>query len=468
MEIKYRTNIGTLLSSGTYGSVLYIDTNKKLAEDNSNLFFDDVNKRLGVGLNSPTATIEAFGDLKVGNAGAGNYAAVSQSGDLQLFGTADYLIANDRYAFRSQLNELIGLYFNGTSGRFEFLNNTGGVISWLNVSSSYAYFSNRVGIKVETPASDLQVNGSAVFGNDAIDYVIVYSNGDLSLIGDADYRVQDDKYAFKSFSADAIGLLFDNTNSRFGFTTSAGTDAFIKADGTGDGYFKGKLGLGTATPAEKLEVSGNIMTSSDNNKYYAGAGKDMSIYYDGTHAWINSHEVGSGNLNIGDSTNRIEIESDGDVNFVGGSGLQLGEIYFMDVTGYDTVLAAQDEWYQILGFDTLGVVNGSVTVDHTNDHIIAGKAGIYRIHFSASSRSAAANTYHYMIRTNNGSTPIDNIMAHRVTSVANRIAPVSCTGYADLLANDTVELWIMRIDGGGVSKTITHEHLTLSIEQVAG
>jgi hypothetical protein len=144
-----------------------------------------------------------------------------------------------------------------------------------------------------------------------------------------------------------------------------------------------------------------------------------------------------------------------------------GEIYYMNVAGFNTTLAAQDTWYQILGFDTNGDSNGLVTPDHTNDHITVGAAGGYKIQFFISSRSAAINTYHFMIRKNNGATDFTNMMSHRVTSVAGRIDDSAGGGYATLSAADTVELWVRRVDGGAVSKTITTEHVNLLVEKKA-
>ena len=155
-----------------------------------------------------------------------------------------------------------------------------------------------------------------------------------------------------------------------------------------------------------------------------------------------------------------------DIIFKSGGGLLFGEIYYHG-SGVDTVLAAQDTWYQVLGFATDGLSNGT-TPDHTNDHIIVPTAGIYQVFFKEGSRSAASNTYRFMVKKNNGTVDAMNIMTHRVTSVAGKIAPGSCMGYVDCAANDTIELWVNRVDGGAVSKTITHEHLNLNVMQIGG
>ena len=50
-------SIGDPVGSGTFSSVLFVDSSGNLAQDNSNLFWDDTNDRLGVGTDSPTSTL---------------------------------------------------------------------------------------------------------------------------------------------------------------------------------------------------------------------------------------------------------------------------------------------------------------------------------------------------------------------------------------------------------------------------
>jgi hypothetical protein len=55
-----------VISSLTTGSVPFIGAGKELAEDNTNLFWDNTNKRLSIGAgNDPTATLEVEGDVNV-------------------------------------------------------------------------------------------------------------------------------------------------------------------------------------------------------------------------------------------------------------------------------------------------------------------------------------------------------------------------------------------------------------------
>jgi len=39
-------------------------------------------------------------------------------------------------------------------------------------------------------------------------------------------------------------------------------------------------------------------------------------------------------------------------------------------------------------------------------------------------------------------------------------------GIVDLTAGDTVELWVQRLDGGGVTKTVTIENCVIAIIQI--
>lgn len=156
-----------------------------------------------------------------------------------------------------------------------------------------------------------------------------------------------------------------------------------------------------------------------------------------------------------------------DINFVGGGGLQFGGISYMD-SGFDTVLAAQDTWYQVLGFDTNGSSNRSVTPDHTNDHLTLGNAGTYDTRITVASRSAQSNKYLFMVRKNNGATAISDVMVHHVTNVADKVDTGSCAYPIGYSANDTLELWVKRTDGGAVAKTITIEHVNLSVVQIGG
>lgn len=55
----------------TTGSVVFIGADGRLAEDNSNLFWDDTNKRLGIGTTGPGYPLEVNGNIKATRIGLG-------------------------------------------------------------------------------------------------------------------------------------------------------------------------------------------------------------------------------------------------------------------------------------------------------------------------------------------------------------------------------------------------------------
>ncbi len=144
------------------------------------------------------------------------------------------------------------------------------------------------------------------------------------------------------------------------------------------------------------------------------------------------------------------------------SVIQYGGIHF-EGSSVDTVLAAQDTLYQITGFNTNGVSGGQCTPDHTENHITIGSKGVYWVHYGASVRSAAANDFDFEIRYNNGSVALAPLHAHRKTSSANALGVIANGYVAEIPEGATLEMWVLRTDGGAVSKTLTLEHVNMSV-----
>ncbi len=137
-----------------------------------------------------------------------------------------------------------------------------------------------------------------------------------------------------------------------------------------------------------------------------------------------------------------------------------GEIY--SASGGDTVLPTQDTWVQITSFDTNGISNGSIP-DHTNDHITISETGNYIASITISAYSSQANDYEYQVKTNNGATGYDNLTVNRSLPVASAVGSAMARGVISLTANDTAEVWVQRLDGGAVSKTLSIPHIDLTL-----
>ncbi|RTL04139.1 hypothetical protein EKK58_11160, partial [Candidatus Dependentiae bacterium] len=79
--------IGSTITSGTPGSILFVNSSGELAQDNSNLFWDDTNNRLGIGNSSPSYKLDVassssgttINTLRLANNGTGANTQVKMS-----------------------------------------------------------------------------------------------------------------------------------------------------------------------------------------------------------------------------------------------------------------------------------------------------------------------------------------------------------------------------------------------------
>ncbi|MBI1193404.1 MAG: hypothetical protein GC205_09535 [Bacteroidetes bacterium] len=78
--------------------------------------------KLGVGAPNPASSFQVIGNTRLGS--AANYAEVDASGNLRFYGTSRYIVPGNTYAFQA-FGSSIGLFFNQTLSRFEFLNSSG-------------------------------------------------------------------------------------------------------------------------------------------------------------------------------------------------------------------------------------------------------------------------------------------------------------------------------------------------------
>ena len=95
--------------------------------------------------------------VRMGSPDAGNFAAVSGNGDLTFSGGGDYLVGNNRYAFRSQGDQDNGLFFNVALNQFEFRDN--GALVGLAIKA------NNSGL---VEAGDIIGAGSATFEDEVV------------------------------------------------------------------------------------------------------------------------------------------------------------------------------------------------------------------------------------------------------------------------------------------------------------
>jgi hypothetical protein len=71
----------------------------------------------------------------------------------------------------------------------------------------------------------------------------------------------------------------------------------------------GKAGFNVPTPTETVHIEGNLFLNSDSDNILLGAGKDMSLYYDGTDGYIDTSLVAASDLKIDCGANKtLELQ----------------------------------------------------------------------------------------------------------------------------------------------------------------
>ncbi len=161
-----------------------------------------------------------------------------------------------------------------------------------------------------------------------------------------------------------------------------------------------------------------------------------------------------------------EISSSGVVTYLGGSGIQYGEIYAKDSFVLSTSVGTK---IQVSDFNANGLSNGGITPDHVNDHISIGVKGTYDVNVSIAviNKSAQGYRIEFDVYTNNGTTQCLNVHAHRTLSGGSTdIGSIGLNGFCAFSSSDTVELWA-EVDTTA-SRNYIVEDVTMTVKQIGG
>jgi len=135
-----------------------------------------------------------------------------------------------------------------------------------------------------------------------------------------------------------------------------------------------------------------------------------------------------------------------------------GEIWVMANATADTIATATNA--QVTRFANNGESLNS-TPDHTNDHIIVGLTGRYKVTVSISFKGDASVEWDFRLYTNNGTTAFSNVHCDRKLGSGGDVGSAGMSGICSFNDGDTVEVWMKH--EAGVNKAITVEDITLSI-----
>lgn len=229
-------SIGGTVTSGTAGSVLFVDTGPVLAQDNSNFFWDNTNKRLGIGTSSPRFTV----DIRSDKSGIfGDLGASPGFSDIQWF------IESTRNAGIARL----GLFSSDGAGN----GNAGALIESGqdgSTTTSYLSFKTRTGVSTIPEAGRFDSNSNFGVGTST-------PSGRINIKGSSDSNAF---LRVDGATSTVISTIGANETTGYGYGGTSSNHAFrflINASEVARFDTSGNLLIGTTTTAGRLHVVGN-------------------------------------------------------------------------------------------------------------------------------------------------------------------------------------------------------------------
>jgi hypothetical protein len=274
--------------------------------------------QVGVGTTAPTRTLNLAGS----GSGVSVPTLMLEKTDAATDEKKWYFLVEDDGLYWGAVNDAESsgtnyskIYRTGNSvTRWDLMWNVG------NTATMTVLSSGNVGINVAAPNAKLHVSDSS--------FPVANLSRTTSQTNDFASAIAIDRKSSGDITS-GFGTGFAFTVSDTGVTNSivAGIGGIrTSADNTGDLVLRtytsgtgttklrilssGEVGINQESPTEKLEVGGNIFANSDTNKVLLGAGKDMSIYYDGTYGQIDTSLIGASDLRVTCGTQKtIELQN---------------------------------------------------------------------------------------------------------------------------------------------------------------
>ncbi len=280
---------GTGANTFTNGSVPFI-FNGIFSQDNSNLFWDNTNKRLGIGTTSPTSTLEVSGNAKV--------TSLTSTNDSTINGLTIGLGGGS------------GIYNTAVGAGALYGNTTGSENVAIGFEAQYAnaggYYNTAVGFRAgggggaNTAVGHWALRSATGGYNSAVGYQVLTSN----TTGHDNTAMGSQTLEYNSTGHDNVALgtasLRDNTTGSLNI--ALGTAALLSV--TGDGN------IAIGFEAGRKQADGTTALTNSNTSIYLGSG---SRGYDNNDT--NSIVLGTTAIGAGANTTVIGNSSMADVYF---------------------------------------------------------------------------------------------------------------------------------------------------------
>jgi hypothetical protein len=369
--------------------------------------------------------------------------------------------------------------FTDATTAFQILDKDGGTPIF-NIDST----NERVGIGTASPSYTFQTNDAKTgtlggYGS-ALDMTWTPGGASANNYGAMWVKSQFDGSDNSSGYITGIEVLCDILGT--GATSMRGLDIYCWNDNTGtvanaDGIYIENIeafGGGSITTSRALYIDGQTGAT---NSYAIVTNAGKVVFNEGGHAEADIRietdtepnfvyvDTGAEWIRFGDwDTNYVEIDKAGDICFVGGGGLPIGEIYVKDNATATTITSSgEGNAVQVTIFDTNGA-----SPDHTNDHITITKAGFYKCTITGSLASVGASgvTIGMIAKKNNGATALNNVHTERrLSGGGGDTGSFALHGYIDCAVNDTIEFWAWNATN---TDNVLFSDVCMTVEQVMG
>ncbi len=287
------TGTGTEFTSG---SLVFAGGSGVYSQDNTNLFWDDTNNRLGIGTASPQQRLHVSGSA------AGSYIAgrIENTG---LNGAADFDFINDARQWKMGVN---------ANDDFRIQDTTGGSINVFviedgaSVNSLYVNSSGNVGVGTSAPSTfKLQVAGSVGPNSDDS-----YDLGSSSLrwrdlyLGPSSLHVYSTAAETTTARDWKIGIQETDGSSEGNLRILEGTNEFLNITPAGN------IGIGDTTPASLFTVGNGDLFQVNSSGAIAsvqGITNTGAVTSSGGAVSLNASSNFATNINTGTSTGAVSI-----------------------------------------------------------------------------------------------------------------------------------------------------------------